>query len=129
MTPFNGGTQLQLGIYAAALSAAEDVEVTGRYWFITQRGEFAAVEYAHSPENAGRLDEVVRAIETGVSSGVFPAVPGEEDPRSGFENCTYCDFDRICSRRRLAEFTNRAGDESLGPWALVQAAARGTADA
>lgn len=127
--PFNGGEQLQLGIYAAALASMEDVEVTGRYWFITQRGEFAAVEYTHSPENAGRLAEVVRAIEAGVSGGVFPAVPGEEDQRGGFENCAYCDFDRICSRRRLAEFTNRAGDDSLGPWALVEAAARGTADA
>jgi RecB family exonuclease len=126
--PFNGGTQLQLGIYAAALSSAEDIEVTGRYWFITQRGEFAAVEYTHSVANAERLDQVVRAIETGVSGGAFPAVPGEEDPRGGFENCTYCDFDRVCSRRRLAEFTNRAMDESVRPWARVQEIARGNGD-
>lgn len=127
--PFNGGTQLQLGIYAAALSAAEEVEVTGRYWFMTQRGEFAAVEYTHSAANAERLEAVVRAIESGVSGGAFPAVPGEEDPRGGFENCAYCDFDRICSRRRLAEFTNRAADESIRPWARVQEIARGSGDA
>jgi hypothetical protein len=92
-------------------------------------GEFAAVEYTHSAANAERLETVVRAIESGVSGGAFPAVPGEEDPRGGFENCAYCDFDRICSRRRLAEFTNRAPDDSIRPWARVQEIAKGGGDA
>jgi RecB family exonuclease len=126
--PFKGGSQLQLGIYSAAL-AADGVEVTGRYWFITQKGEFASVEYTHSPDNAARLEEVVGAIEAGVRTGVFPAVPGDEDFRTGFSNCAYCDFDRICSRRRLAEFTARADDPALQRWAAVQAAATRPADA
>ena len=127
--PFRGGSRLQLGIYAAAMAAGNgDLDITGRYWFITQKGEFAAVEYRHTPENAARLTEIIQAIEAGVSSGAFPAVPGDED-RESFANCRYCDFDRICSRRRLADYTNRAGGDSMLPWARVQETARGAGDA
>jgi len=126
--PFNGGRQLQLAIYSAALGAGPGVNVTGRYWFISQRGEFAVNEYRHTPENAQRLEAVVRAIATGVERGSFPAVPGEENQFGGFENCAYCDFDRICARRRQADFTARLGDASLVPWAQVTDIAKGTPD-
>jgi len=124
--PLNGGRQLQLAIYSAALGAGQPVNVTGRYWFISQRGEFATREYPHSPENAQRLESVVRAIASGVEQGSFPAVPGDESPFGGFENCRYCDFDRICSRRRLADFTARSQDASLVPWSRVTEIAKGT---
>jgi RecB family exonuclease len=117
--PFNGGRQLQLAIYAAALKAPPDTTVAGRYWFISQRGEFATVDYDHSPENAARLEAVVRAILDGVEQGSFPSVPGDESIFGGFTNCGYCDFDRICSRRRLADFTARSADASLRPWSRV----------
>jgi hypothetical protein len=69
---------------------------------------------------------VVSAIEEGVRAGVFPAVPGEEDPwYGGFTNCRYCDFDRVCSQRRLTDFTARAGGTSLQPWLRVAVVARG----
>jgi RecB family exonuclease len=127
--PFHGGQQLQLGIYAAALTASEPLSVTGRYWFITQRGEFESVEYEHSPGNAARLERVVTSIADGIAAGVFPAVPGDDDWRGGFTNCQYCDFDRVCSRRRVADFTNRAGDAALQPWTDVGLAALDMGDA
>jgi CRISPR/Cas system-associated exonuclease Cas4 (RecB family) len=125
--PFKGGRQLSW-IYAAAFAAQHETAVTGRYWFITQRGEFDSIEYQHSRANAQRLEEVVQAMESGVAAGVFPAVPGEETPW-GFENCRYCDFDRLCSRRRLAQFTMRAGDASVGPWTRIETVAKGSPDA
>jgi RecB family exonuclease len=123
--PFNGGQQLQLAIYAAALGAPPGVTVAGRYWFISQRGGFATADYEHSPENAERLSAVIRAILSGVQEGSFPSVPGDESIFGGFENCRYCDFDRICSRRRLADFTARAEHETLRPWSRVMDVAKG----
>ena len=126
--PFNGGQQLQLGIYSAAFGTGQGVTVAGRYWFISQRGEFATREYLHTPEHAEHLEKVIRAITGGVAEGSFPAVPGDEDQFGGFENCRYCHFTRICSRRRLANFTAREGHPSLAPWARVGDVARGTLD-
>jgi hypothetical protein len=126
--PFDGGRRLQLGVYAEAWRAQNGgpVEVTGRYWYVSQRGAFDTVDYRHSAANARLLAKVVSAIEEGVRAGVFPAVPGEEDPwYGGFTNCRYCDFDRVCSQRRLTDFTARAGGTSLQPWLRVAVVARG----
>jgi RecB family exonuclease len=125
--PFAGGTRLQLGIYAAALAATGIKRVMGRYWFVTRRGGFATLDYEHSAANARRLEAVVRAIDEAVAAGAFPAVPGDEEPR-GFKNCLYCDFDRVCSRRRLADYTARANDEAVGRWQRVGQVARGSGD-
>jgi hypothetical protein len=129
--PFDGGKRLQLGVYAEAWASRhpETAFVTGRYWYVSQRGEFAAVDYGHSEHNAERLAAVVRAIDDGVRAGAFPAVPAEEDDwKGGFKNCGYCDFDRLCSKRRLTDYTARAGGTSLEPWARVAAVAKGEAE-
>ena len=64
----------------------------------------------------------------GVSRGAFPAVSGEEDDfYGGFDNCKYCDFDRICSRRRDYERATKESDEGFAPWLRVGAVARGDA--
>lgn len=126
--PLDGGRRLQLGIYAAAWASErrEAREITGRYWYISQRGQFAAVDYRHSAANLERLAGVVQAIDEGILGGVFPAVPGEEDSwAGGFTNCRYCDFDRLCSKRRLTDFTVRSAGGSLAPWARVATVAKG----
>jgi hypothetical protein len=52
-----------------------------------------------------------------VTGGTFPANSGDEDDfRGGWSNCTYCDFDRICSRRRDAEFDAKSGDAAMAAW-------------
>jgi len=49
-------------------------------------------------------------------------VSGEEnDYWGGFENCRYCDFSRICSRRRDQEFELKLGDAAMAPWKAVGA--------
>ncbi len=123
--PFNGAQQLQLGIYASALAQREGLEVRGSYWFITQRGDFAQRSYEHTPANAALLDRIVRAIDAGVTQGSFPAVPGDENQFGGFTNCHFCDYDRICGRKRGADFARRADHETLAPWANVEFVARG----
>ncbi len=117
--PFAKGTRLQLGLYATALAQGQDVNVTGRYWFVTQRAGFGVIEYQHSPGNAARLEATVRAIDRGIRSGTFPAIPGSAAHPRGFENCRFCDFDRTCSRNRGPEAAMRASDPAIAPWSEV----------
>lgn len=113
--PLVGGTKLQLPTYLAAVKDAR--ESVALYWFITQRGGFKRVPYEPTSENEARFQRTIAAIVEAVKAGTFPAVPGEEDEfYGGFQNCRYCDFDRICSRRRDFEFEAKCADPSMGPW-------------
>jgi hypothetical protein len=62
----------------------------------------------------------------GLKSGAFPANPGEENTYyGGWENCRYCDFNRICSRRRDDELLEKQSDAALRAWSRVGQVARG----
>ena len=124
--PLVGGTKLQLPVY---LSAAEAEEATALYWFISQKGGFQKAPYTSDAEKETRFRATLEAIVRGIGAGSFPAVPHEEDEYwGGFENCGFCDFDRICSRRRDLEFQAKAEDAGVAPWRNVARAAVGEAD-
>ena len=120
--PFGDGKRLQLPTY---ISAARDARrVTALYWFITQKGGFREVNYNPHPDLDARFQRTIEAIVSGVRSGAFPAVPGEDNEYyDAFENCGWCDFNRICSRRRDAEYAAKSGDAAMGPWHAVAEAA------
>ncbi len=121
--PFVGGTKLQLPTYVQAAQGAEEVHAA--YWFITHKGEFSFVEYEPTPERQQHFERTDGAIGDGVRGGACPAVSGPEDEfYGGFDNCTYCDFDRICSRRRDDELLEKLGDPDLARWARVAKVAR-----
>lgn len=93
------------------------------YWFITRKGEFERVVYEPTPEDDARFQAILQAIVGGIRAGAFPAVSGEEnDYWGGFDNCGYCEFSRICSRRRDQEFELKAEDAAMEPWRAVGAA-------
>ena len=108
--PLEGGQRMQLPVYAMAaralLSAEGDVE--GAYWFTSERGGFELRRISLDEVEEDALDGMGR-ITRGIAAGVFPARPGKSRysppgaPGSAFDNCVYCDFDRICpvSRDRL----------------------------
>jgi RecB family exonuclease len=122
--PLAGGKKLQLPVYMAAAPDAEEVHAL--YWFITQRGGFKAVEYSPSPQRRDAFELTLGAILAGIREGSFPAVSGEDNEFYGrFENCRYCDFDRICSRRRDIEMAAKADDQAVQPWRGVKLAATG----
>ncbi|MCH7811762.1 MAG: PD-(D/E)XK nuclease family protein [Chloroflexi bacterium] len=125
--PFVGGTKLQLPTYVEAGRGAEEVHAA--YWFITPKGEFSFIEYEPTPELQELFEGTVAAIVQGVRGGAFPAVSGPEDEfYGGYENCKFCDFDRICSRRRDDELAEKLGDSEnrdLAHWLRVAAVARG----
>ncbi len=119
--PFAGGKKLQLPTY---LSASDAPEAHALYWFMTRKGEFSRVTYDPTPDSTAVFESTLEAIVVGVRSGAFPAVSGDVDEFfGGFKNCNYCDFTRICSRRRDDAFIEKSGDPALAGWSRVAEAA------
>jgi hypothetical protein len=122
--PFLGGRLLQLPVYVLAARDAERVQAM--YWFVTGRGEFKRVPYVETASSRERFNDTIGAILEGMRGGAFPAVSGQEDDfYKSFDNCRWCEFDRLCSRRRVYEFDAKQTDTSMEPWHRVAAAARG----
>ena len=123
--PVVGGTRLQLPVYLTAVEDAQEAKAV--YWFVSSAGGYAQREFANTPENLERYRKTMRSILAGVRAGSFPAVPGEEDTRPGysFKNCSYCEFDRLCSVRRDDELQAKGADPALRPWSSVAPTARG----
>jgi hypothetical protein len=122
--PFSGGTKLQLPVYG--LAAANSDRVSALYWFVSRRAEFRRIHYDDSPENRERFEATLQAVLAGLRGGSFPAIPGDEDDfHGGFTNCRYCDFDRLCARRRNYELQVKWDDAGLAPWRHVGETSRG----
>ena len=73
---------------------------------MSSKGEFKMLPTEASLLAAdGRLTEVLEGAARGILAGAFPQVPGNETTRPGkfsWDNCVYCDFDRICPAGRDA---------------------------
>lgn len=120
--PFGDGTKLQLATYALAVPDAATVEAM--YWFISHAGRFERIGFTVTPEVRERLAATLEAIAAGIARGAFPAVPGSEGSEQ-WANCQWCEFDRICSRRRDEEFEEKRSHTDLQPWLAVREAAKG----
>ena len=99
--PFNGGTTLQLGMYAeGALQATGRTEAEAHYWMV-ERGSEQRLGSTWDADKRERFHEVLTAITSGIGAGVFAASPGEWDSwRLTNKNCGYCEFDSVCVRDR-----------------------------
>ena len=106
--PLVAGTQIQAALYAAAYLAhagadAASTQILGAYWLVSSRYRFKFIELPYDATVRTRLNEVLAAAHEGVLSGRFPQVPGEETSRQaqiGWENCFYCDYERVCAADR-----------------------------
>ncbi len=124
--PLAGGARLQLPAYLAA--TAGDTQAQAFYWFVSQRDSYRVIPLTWTAETRQRFETTIDAIAQGIRSGAFPAVPGDDDGPGRWANCRYCEFDRICSRRRDDEFAAKRGDPALKPWLRVAEAAQGQAN-
>ena len=96
------GTLLQLPLYGLAAQAEFDpaAPVAAGYWFISSKGKWKRVFIPIDEQIRERFMQSLDAhLAFGIAGGVFPANPGKEDFQS-FENCRYCDYDRICPSDR-----------------------------
>jgi RecB family exonuclease len=123
--PLVRGTHLQLPAYLLATTDA--AEAHALYWFISRAGGFEQINYEPTPERQQAFEATVAAILDGIRSGAFPAVSGEYDEfYRTFANCGYCEYTRICSRRRDDAFTDMKDDPGIDPWLAVERAAGGS---
>jgi ATP-dependent helicase/nuclease subunit B len=112
--PVMAGTKLQLHIYARAARAIHgepNTPVRARYWFVSEKGEFAE-ESVDLDRDSGRFEEVLEVITSGIKSGLFPARPGA-DSYFGFENCSFCDFSHVCPVDRDRHWETVRNDPEL----------------
>jgi len=110
--PLGFGTRLQLPIYGrvAAAFLGWKGSVRTRYWLTSLRREKPQAAYTIDEKILERLRSLLDHITTGITTGVFPGVPGDETYRpSGptFDHCVHCPFDMMCpvdrDRRWAAE--------------------------
>lgn len=118
--PIVRGTKLQLPVYALAARAAHgpDAEVHTAYWHVSDKGEFSWIGYDTSPDTDARVHDALTTIADGIESGIFPGRPGDPSTRPGrvgWENCTYCDFDVVCTRSRGQEWEQIQDAPELRP--------------
>jgi RecB family exonuclease len=126
--PLLAGTKLQLPAYLAAAKGAKVARAL--YWFITHAGAFEKITFDATRENIEKFEKTIEAIVSGVAAGSFPAISGDVDEfYGGWKNCGYCEFDRICSRRRDHEYSAKSSDAAMKAWLHVAEAAQGSEDA
>ena len=96
--PVSGGTKLQLGVYAEAVTAHyKSKSAQAYYWYSSSKGEFKTAGYPWTEDRRERFLDAIHTIIGGIESGDFPPNPGDYNSfRRNFENCSYCPFDRIC---------------------------------
>ena len=96
------GKKLQLPLYALAARrdyGGDATAVSAYYWFVDE-GEGRRGGPVGEPAT-GRFHDVVGVLADGIRDGAFPARPGAFDPfYRSFENCSWCQFDRVCSKTR-----------------------------
>jgi ATP-dependent helicase/nuclease subunit B len=112
----DAGRHLQLPIYALAaapLAVDSGAPVRAQFRFVGPRsaknGSFA-IGIELDDDVRERLIETVDVLTSTVATGLFPMLSGESEYR-GYENCRFCDFDKICptGRERYEESARRSG--------------------
>jgi hypothetical protein len=122
--PVSAGARLQLPIYAAAVRqrfAVDDVDAY--YWFTRALDEPMGSGFDLVAD--ARVREVLDTIVSGIEGGVFPAYPaGWNNYFNTFENCRYCDFDRLCPRDRGAHWEAKQDDEAAQSFVALRGPVR-----
>ncbi len=113
--PVQGGSTLQLGLYAeAAMQQLGATEVSAHYWMVNPEAHYSRHGYQWTDSRRDRLISVVGTIADGIAGGVFPVDPGDWNSfRGTHEQCTYCEFDSVCSRDRGEQALAMAGNPML----------------
>jgi RecB family exonuclease len=112
--PARAGKSVQLALYSLVVRehlrglGATEPEVAAAYWQIVSRHRFARTEVPTGAALDARLRDVLDTVHAGITNGAFPQRPGDEQfrpDRLTWDNCSYCEYDRICPAARglLAE--------------------------
>jgi ATP-dependent helicase/nuclease subunit B len=116
------GRHVQLALYARAVRAnltPPPAEVRAEYRFASRKGRFERRQIVADERTDARLVEVVRHTANGIRAGVFLPTPGER-VRGTFENCRFCDYDRVCSTSRDEAWRRKHPNAAFVPLEQVQ---------
>jgi ATP-dependent helicase/nuclease subunit B len=117
-----GGTKLQLLVYAAAVRAKvghTDAPVRAEYVFLDEGSGAAIVGYHVDEAKQVALGEAVGAIVTGIEQGVFVAYP----PAPGwhrFVECPCCDPDGLGTASRHGQWMAKRADPALAGFVALR---------
>jgi hypothetical protein len=114
--PLDAGRRLQLPLYSLAAKRALDgiEEAQGSYWFVSASSNFDR-KFIDLAQVEDRFNEVIEGISTGIQTGLFPANPGPQG-QFGPENCSYCDFVRICPAAKAGLWERKKDDVRLASY-------------
>jgi ATP-dependent helicase/nuclease subunit B len=98
---FGEGSTIQLPVYALAAGASAQSPVRADYWCVTEKGEFKRFGFVVGAEELDELAEVVDTLTDALDQAQFPANPGAPH-RAREGQCTYCPYDSVCPRDRVA---------------------------
>lgn len=106
--PVLGGSKLQLGVYAYAAKQIFNADMAhAYYWYVSSKGKFSKAGYPWGHAQDERFRDAVTTIIDGIESGQFPPQPGDYNFHWGdFENCSFCQFRRLCPQDRNDEFAS-----------------------
>ncbi len=118
------GKRVQLPVYGLAVRQllGENVDIRVVYWFVSAKGRFEM-----RPSAPVSLDKVLQpfsravgTITSGIDNGLFPANPGMNDS-TPLDNCTYCDFSKLCLTRRATYWERKRGAPRLRAYVSMAA--------
>jgi ATP-dependent helicase/nuclease subunit B len=116
--PDDGGTRLQLVVYAQAARAfagRPDAPVTSEYWFVSDRGGFSRLGYSVDDKVLAQVTTTLGTIVAGIERGAFPAHPIESFPP--YIPCPYCDPDGMGVAELRRGWQAMRDDPGLSPYA------------
>ena len=123
--PVDRGRLLQLPLYGLAARERfgdDRTPVQSRYWMVAEKSDFRRHEITVDDATVERLRGVLGTLVEGITAGRFPARPGDEDWRGGWEHCHYCEFDRVCQADRDRAWERVRGTPELEAYvALTEA--------
>jgi len=118
--PDEGGTRLQLAVYAQAARAAvgrPDAPVRSEYWFVSERGGFERYGYAVDDAVLAKVTATLGAIVGGIEQGAFP--PHPDDQFRPFVLCPYCDPDGMGVAELRRQWERKRDDPTVAAYALL----------
>jgi RecB family exonuclease len=113
---FRGAQSLQLPLYLlAADSMLEHHGLPVRaqealYYYATGKGRYQRVYFTRAALDArsSEFTTILNTIAAGIEQGVFPQHPGGDG-----DNCTWCEFKRVCGHGRVRLVDRKAHDPQL----------------
>lgn len=113
---FRGAQSLQLPLYL--LAADEMLKHQGiparakeaLYYYATGRGGYRRIRFDRAALDArfAEFEAILKTIAAGIADGMFPQHPGK-----GGDNCTWCEFQRVCGQGRVRLAERKADDQRL----------------